>query len=339
MAEAVTMEQLTNQVALLTQQLNEQTHRLNQVNRTAFELTPDQIIRNFNEITPFSGENSFKLKSFLSAVEDVEALCGQNNAQLRQYCLKKIINSKIIGKARNVILEIPEDSRNWATVVNTLTLRFRPKRTIHQLLFQAKELKVFNLKDLFNKLSSIKSETSEICDFDNEESFTYESIDKELVQILKLKLTPIMQIQIDQSKTLFELDNIFCQSEIYLSDEVIKNEYRLNKNNKIGKINQFVVEKNKKQNPNFQRKNSSYNNYRSTYNSPNTFNNPNTTRPNFFNNNYHNNRTSGQFKRQNFSNNNRSGQFRNFNNRTEQPMEIENINKQNDADQEVNFTN
>lgn len=102
------------------------------------------------------------------------------------------INSNIIGKARNGILEIPENQHDWTTVKATLTFRFKRKYTIHQLLFQAKALKIFNLKDLFNKLTSIKSDISEICHFENESTFTYENIDKEFV--LKSKVIPILQI-------------------------------------------------------------------------------------------------------------------------------------------------
>src|ERR1700744_5166023 len=151
------MEQLIAQVQLLTQKVTEQEAIINSGSITRFQLTASQIIKNFNDIKAFSGEDSFKLKSFLKAVENSEKLCGNGNNELREYCLQTIINSKIIGKARDAILEIPEEKRNWLTVVQTLTLRFRPKFTIHQLLYNAKEIKVHNLKDLFNKLTTIKS--------------------------------------------------------------------------------------------------------------------------------------------------------------------------------------
>lgn len=331
----VTIEQLTAQVQLLTQKLSEQDEKIKQMKTTKFELTADQIIRNFNEIPAFSGEDSFKLRSFLKTVEDVEQLCGENNIQLKQYCLKKLINSKIIGKARNAILEIPEHRRNWSTVVETLMLRFRPKQTIHQLLFHAKELKVYNLKDLFNKLTSIKSEASEICDFDNEDNFTYESIDKELVQILKSKLVPLLQIQINQNKTLFELDNSFCQSEIYLSDEVIKSAFRIHKNHKID--NNKVDKKsqlNKRNNDNFNQ-NHRYNyNANSTQISNNSAPSNNQPKSNFNRNN--NNRNSEQLRRPNTVQN-KSGQYRNNSNHIE-PMEVDNISRENDDNLEVNFT-
>lgn len=64
------------------------------------------------------------------------------------------------------------------------------------MLFQAKELKAYNLKDLFNKLTTIKSEINEICDFESNNDFTYRNIDKELVLILKSKL--MLQIQVNE---------------------------------------------------------------------------------------------------------------------------------------------
>lgn len=136
-----TVEQLNEQVTRLTQQLASQEARFQTIQQTRFQLTPDQIIRNFNEIPPFSGEDAYKLKSFLKTVNTVEALCGDNNPELKQYCLARLVNAKIIGKARETILEIPEAERNWQRTVQTLALRFRPKQTIHQLLFIAKDIK------------------------------------------------------------------------------------------------------------------------------------------------------------------------------------------------------
>lgn len=327
-----TIEQLTTQVAILTQKLNEHSQQILNINHTKFNLTADQIIRNFNEIPPFSGEDSFKLKSFLKSVEDAELLCGENNSELRQYCLKKIINGKIIGSARHAILEIPDHKRTWNIVVSTLIQKFRPKQTIHQLLFKAKSFKVFNLKDLFNRLSNIKSEASEICDFENEDIFTYESIDKELVQILKTKIIPLLQVQIDNNKTLFELDNFFCQSEVYLTEDVIKTEYRITKTNS-----------------NFDRKNLNGKNKRNNHQN---IIKPNQTFNNNFNNTYPNRNYSGQYRNQNF--NNRSTQFRNKfqnrhtnytynnnqnNNNNTEAMEIDTINFQTNNTEEVNFTN
>lgn len=223
-----TIEQLVQQVQLLTTKMAEQEAIINTANLTRFRLSASQVIKNFTDIKAFSGEDNYKLKSFLKAVENSELLCGENNDELREYCLKLVINSKIIGKARTAILKVPEHRRTWTTVVATLTLRFKPKFTIHQLLFQAKETKVFNLKDLFNKLTTIKSDISEVCDFQNGNTFTYDSINRELVLTLKSKLIPMLQIQVNEEETLFELDNHFCASEIYLSSDFIKPNYRLN---------------------------------------------------------------------------------------------------------------
>lgn len=340
------MERLNEQIVALTQQLASQEARFGKIQQTKFQLNADQVIRNFNEIPPFSGEDAYKLKSFLKTVSAVEGLCGENNIELKQYCLARLVNSKIIGKAREAILEIPEGERNWQRTVQTLFLRFRPKQTIHQLLYIAKEIKVFNLKDAFNKLTKIKSEANEICDFDDENYFTYHAIDRELVQILKSKVNPIVQLQIDQTKNLFELDNIFCQSEIYLSEDIIKYSYKINKANDRNFPNNT-----KRMN------NTVHNKYNNSNKTPNYNQNNNNVKPRAFNNftreqNFTNNyprqnrfyNNSGQYRSYNYNNQyrdqNRSGQSRlNYNqqNKTE-PMEIDNINKDDYINQEVNFT-
>ena len=221
---------IVEQMNFMHQQIAEQQEKLKVLQTTKFNLTADQIIKNFNDIPPFSGEDHYKLKSFLNTVNDAETLCGENNAELKTYCLKKIINSKIIGKARNTIMEIPENLRTWNSVINQLKMKYKPKDTIHHLLYVAKNLRVSNLKELFIKLSEVKSKCSEICDFEEEDLFTYESIDRELVLILKSKLTPMLQIQINNNKSLFELDNLLCNTEIYVSEDAIKNEYKMNRN-------------------------------------------------------------------------------------------------------------
>lgn len=347
-------KKLCEQIQCLNQKLNEH-------NVTKFNLTPDQIIRNFNEIPPFSGEDSYKLRSFLKSVQDVESLCGENNIELKCYCLKKIINNKIIGVARSAIMEIPESHRSWTNVVQQLRMKFRPKHNIHQLLFHAKDLKVHNLKDLFNKLNRIKSDCSEICDFDNADLFTYTAIDKELVQILRSKIVPIAQYQIELDKSLFELDNSLCQTEIYLSDDIIKIEYKINKNSrfndkKFNNINSFRRNEphshhNHRINDD-NRNNNNHTNNRYTNNNNNNINNRYTNNNNNTNNRYtsnnrytnSNNFNNGQFKRQ-FDDRNGplSGQYRNTFNRQEpnssnrqvEPMEVENIT--NELNYEVNF--
>lgn len=355
-------QQFHEQLQILNQKINEQETRLHQIQNTRFNLTPDQIIRNFNEITSFSGDNNYKLKSFLKSVEDVESLCGMNNEDLKQYCLKKLINNKIIGSARNAILEIPDHQRTWTNIIAQLQLKFKPKSTIHQLLFTAKELKVNNLKELFEKLNEIKSKCSEICDFEDEENFTYEAIDKELVQIIKSKLIPIMQIQINSEKTLFELDNILCQSEIYYCNDIIKNEYKINKSYNSGNNNHNKNYNNNKQKPNYQSQNylnknnigqnQNFNSYRQ-----NNFNNKhpnqnsnNNYRNNYNGNNYNGQNYNGQYRQNSGQYRQNSGQFRannygnnNFNkNREITPMEVDNLEQTNSQinhiNNEVNFT-
>lgn len=341
--------QLIEQINALQYQLDQQTQKIQTIKTTRFDLSPDQIIRNFNEIPPFSGEDSYKLQSFLKSIMDTESLCGRNNEELREYCLKKLINTKIIGSARSCIMEIPEQQRTWTNVIRQLRLKFRPKNTIHQLLFQAKNIKVFNLKDLFNKLNKIKSDCSEVCDYEDEDTFTYCSIDRELVYILKSKIVPIVQLQIDTNKTLFELDNILCQSEIYLSEEIIKTEYKIDRNIKNTYNDKKVSNNFKKSENNLQslnrynhRTNNNHNNHNNKNYSNNHFGSNNNNRYNDNHNN--NNNYNGQFRRQSDNRNGHfSGQYRNpynrqepnYSNRQIEPMEVDNIT--NELNQEVNF--
>lgn len=360
-------QQLLEQVNVLQKQLAEQTMMIHGMKTTKFDLSPDQIIRNFNEIPPFSGDDTYKLKSFLKCILDTESLCGQNNEELKQYCLRKLINNKIIGSARNSIMEIPENQRTWTSVIQQLRLRYRPKNTIHQLLFNAKEIKVFNLKDLFNKLNRIKSECSEICDFDDEDNFTYHSIDRELVQILKSKIIPIVQMQIDCRKSLFELDNILCQSEIYLTEDIIKSEYKINRNLKFihERKNNSINNSNNNYNYNSRNNGNNYvnnnldkngNNYNSTnYNKSrqlrlpelriNNQNNSGQFRLHELRSNNQNNQ--GQFRSPNIRTNseqyrrqfetNRSNQYRNNHIPNQESMEVDNITRNPEFNQEVNF--
>lgn len=88
-----TMEQLIQQVQLLTQKVTEQDVILNTTtaNTTRFQLSASQVIKNFNDIKPFSGEDSYKVKSFFKAIENAEELCGTQNQELRSYCLRMMI--------------------------------------------------------------------------------------------------------------------------------------------------------------------------------------------------------------------------------------------------------
>lgn len=330
-----TMEILTEQVRMLTQQVLAQQAALQQADITRFELTPAQIIRNFNDVKPFSGEDNYKLKSFLKSVQGAEQLCGDRNIELKEYCLGQVINGKIIGKARNSILEIPENLRSWNTVVQTLTLKFRPKQTIHQLMFQAKEIKVYNLKDLFNKLTQFKSDANEICDYDNEDRYTYDMIDKELIQILKIKIIPLVQMQIDESKTLFELDNFLCKSEIYIDETIIKPMYKLSKFDKFHLKNQSRFENTNKQLKSHESLNHKINNPNKPYHQHSGQYRQNFQyRPNNFYNNRNYNNKNG------YPNQNRSAQVRNV----PQPMEVDTVNQNPEIEngvknESVNFTN
>lgn len=349
---------LQERVALLAEAQNQQQQRMQEMQLTQFRLTPDQIIKNFNAIPLFSGEDSYKLRTFLKNVEQAEQLCGEQNFELRTYCLSKVIHGRIIGRARAAILRIPDRDRTWDAVVSTLTQQFKPKTTVHQLLFQARAIKVFNLKDLFNKLTNIESQANEICDYNNGGHDTYDTINKELVQIAIDHLTPLMQIHINDTLTLNEIDHQLSRTELYYSEDAIKHVYRVNKNYNshtnyhLKKSNyQHKPQTNPQQNGNHTENPQHYTNINNhnqqnrnrsltqhQVNLPERTNQSGTFTNQFSRNqvNYNTN-THNQNTNQNPFNQNRSEQFRNYNNR-QQPMEIDNIAEQNiHHGAEINF--
>lgn len=219
------MEELVEQIQNLEMTVKELEEKSR--NPNLFNLTSNEIIQMFYKIQPFSGENDYKLKPFLEIVKHVAVLCGEND-ELKTFCIQIIINHKIIGLAKDIILEIPKNQRTWSNIVEHLKIKFRPTNTIDNLLIQANQLKVRNLKDLFNKLTKIKTNCHEICDFNEENHLKYKYINRVLVELLITKVVPSIQSQIDSKKSLFELDSYFCQTDEYYNPNLIKNKYQLN---------------------------------------------------------------------------------------------------------------
>lgn len=321
---------LQQHIAELANRIEQQRQQINALQPTLFELSPNQIIQQFNNICPFTGENYQNLPLFLRNVEAALELCGQDNRNLKDYCLRQVIQTKIGGQARSFILEIPENLRTWATVVQTLRERFRPRTTIMQQMLQAREVKVFNLKDLLHKISSIKAKCNEILDFDNT-NYSFESIDSELVQIVKYKLIPIVSLQIDSNSSLSEIIHKFSTEEVFQTNEAIKECYRLkssndattktNTRNQISRPNSY----NNNNRYNFN-SNQNYNNGQNrTYNSnPNYNNGPSRTynsNPNYNNgpnrtynpNANYNNQQNSSFNHNTNHTNNNNNHFNPFN--------------------------
>lgn len=224
-----TNEQLAKQVSQLTDQYPESQAHSIPGTATKFNLSAMDIITIFEKIKPFSGEDDYKLKTFLQAVSNAEVLCGTATG-LRLYCLGLVISTKIIGEASNIIAEIAEHSRDWASVVETLKLRYRPKYTVHLPLSQGREIKVNNLKDLFKALFKVKADAYEVCEYNQMTQLTYSAINSELLEILRSKIVPTSQLHIDMTKSLIENHNELCQTELYECEEIIKPEFRESKN-------------------------------------------------------------------------------------------------------------
>lgn len=81
--------------------------------------TTGQARQNQTELQLTSHDN-YGVKSFIDKVTNTERLCGGNNFGLREHCLRNVINAQIIGRAKSVILKIPEELRTWKNVVSIL---------------------------------------------------------------------------------------------------------------------------------------------------------------------------------------------------------------------------
>lgn len=163
---------------------------------------PNDIIQNFNVIPLFAGAED--LNAFLNNVNSTLLLCGSNE-ELKAYCLQKIVQTTITGPARSSIAELQGAQRNWENVAALFRNKYRPKTTtIPQQMHAARELKVFNLKDLINKLNSIKNHCNEIGTYDDR-AYNHLSVDNELVQILEFKLVASATSQINSESQLWSL--------------------------------------------------------------------------------------------------------------------------------------
>lgn len=302
------MEELRNQNAQLQALIQQQQHEIN-THRLPFVMNPAQIIETFNSIKSFSGdEDSYQWRTFRRAVNGAISLCGDQDVNLRTYCLNRVVNTKIVGSAASLLLEMPNDNLTWEAVVEFLEQRYRPRGTTCDLIYKARITKVLSLEDMFTKFHQIKLQANEIFYSNGNDKANMTNFDNELVKIVKTKMLGQYQVQVQPDMTLEQLDR-HCESfETYQDINVIKPEDRINANrNNNRQENQIYTNSN------------SYNNQNNRFNRYN-------------NNNYGNNNNTQQYR--NSNNGNNGSNYRNnntqntSNNRNYQPTNNQQYNNQ-----------
>lgn len=237
--EGYKMEQLQQQITELQYQLQqqrqqqqeEQQQQQQQQRQAAppshpFGFTASDILRHFTSIPIFSGENDYKLPTFLRNVNQAARLCG-NDENFKAFCLEQVINCRISGRAQYCVQQLAENQRYWANVEQSLRIEFQPSSTIHQELYQARSLKVCNLKDLFEKLKQVECKCIEILEFNNDTLYNVDIVNRELVQIIIDHLVPTEQQHIDITSSLTNLHNRMCKTAIYSCPDIIQPYFRL----------------------------------------------------------------------------------------------------------------
>lgn len=353
------MEQEVQRLQQLVQQMQDQ-HRIEmellrqqlvQPER-AFQLTADQLLTKFQRIKVFSGKGDDSLQEFISSVENVAILCGENEAVL-QYGLRLVCKEKIQGEAKLAVQRLG-DNLTWETVKSELKLHFRPRKTYKKLMDECRNLKVSSLRELFNIVRSINYQLNELYEFDDFKPPNYnpDSNDRNLVDIVKDMLNGCYRTNIQNGMTLIEVVNLFDNLGLLDESDVIHHNFRKNRDNRPPNNRDRNFNKhnnNSRQNSGYSRqdnnfKNTSYNNRSPGQNFGQNSGQYSGQQRSFHNNNGFNNNNSGQFRYRN--NNSNSGQFRrNYgdnqrqfreatrnNDNTTEPMEIDNIQRQ-----DVNF--
>lgn len=301
-------EQHQQAINALQQQIQQQRQE-NEWIPPMFQLTADQILNRFHKIKTFNARGDYTLQEFLSAVENVLTLCG-NNADLLQHGLQVIVREKIQGDAKTCIQSLGENV-TWSQIKAELKSQFKPRRSYRRLFDEIRNVKVGNLRELFRIIRTVNFKLNELYEYDDNrpENYSPENNDRNLVDMLKDMLTGSYRVNIRNNTTLNEAYNIF--DELGLLDEHDAIHYNFRKHNKNShnhnsQRKEFKRHDNERHANNFDFRNPQHNNR--NFNSQNNMNN------------------SGQFRRQddyrqgrNFYNNNRSGQYRqNF----EQPRQF-----------------
>lgn len=173
-------------------------------------LTPKDILAQFRQLKPLDKDHS--VTAFTASVEAILDLCPRNNQQLIRLSMAIVMNEKILGTTGNYIREIGPDA-SWQQIKTKLMDYHRPKSTYGDVFNKCRNVKVSNLRELFNYFEKAKYELSQIYLFDEMKPQIYEPsrVDKDLVNILIEKIDIPLRSHIDQNSTLNEVITRYTQ--------------------------------------------------------------------------------------------------------------------------------
>lgn len=222
----------------------------------ALQLSPQHILNQFRGIKPF--DENHKLPAFIRSVENTARLC-RDNELLYQFGLQIIINDKITGKAASYVAQLGENP-SWNDVKEKLYQQFQPTKTYSGIFNNCREIKVSNLKELFDFFFNASFEINEIYQFDINKPLLYtaECVDRDLTEILLEKIDGPFRAYIYNENSLKNIYKKYANLKLLDDPRAINFHHRQQKQN--------LIKNNHTQNKNSQ---SSLNYYKKEANKPN----------------------------------------------------------------------
>lgn len=167
-------------------------------------LTPKELLTQFRQLKSLDKDHD--ATAFIASVEAVLALCPRENQQLMNLATAIIMNEKICGDAGDYIRGLGTDA-TWDQIKAKLIDHHRPRTTYADIFSKCRNVKVSNLRELFNYFERSKAELNKIYMYDDKRPEMYEPcrVDKDLVHILVEKIDVPLRSHSSQSDTLSEI--------------------------------------------------------------------------------------------------------------------------------------
>lgn len=297
--------EMQQQIRLQQQQINEP-QRTQQHNR---RLSTMEILQQFRQLR--SLDKNHNVLAFINSVEAVMALCPSDDIELAKLAMSIVANDKIIGEAANYVQELGINA-TWEEIKAKLLDQYRPRYTYGDVFMKFRNLKVCNLRELFEFTRKSKFEINQLYLYDEDKPTLYkpECVERDLVNIIIDKIDIPMRTHSDKQCSLNQLITRYTQIEALDDYRVIHLKYR--KNNKLNNNQKTNSNNTDGNNPNFQDNNqSNFDNIRKyqnqEYNNQNDNNNRNPRNTNNYRQNpRNNNRNERQSYGQQFSTDNRN---------------------------------
>ncbi|XP_037915050.1 bromodomain-containing protein DDB_G0280777-like [Hermetia illucens] len=315
-----------------------------------------RILKEIRHMSTFTGACDISINSFISSTEFY--LNSINDPELRRVAIRHVFFEKIQGAAKDVVINIQEPD-NWESIKKALQLRYKPDIEPFEIYRRISDLRANTVSDLAVQIQNIKCKKDELCIYyKNTLHVDLSNVDSILVNTLK----EINQgILLDKIINMYDIgEMIHVMNSRRFENSCIRPEYRKGKNENISRM--FDSDRNKnwkngynknsKDNPNNDRQQTDTSGqYRKKTNGNrqeqdsdyNQYNNPNNNSGQYRNRNHQNNNENHRFtnseqsrnnnrfsESQNFSNNRNSGQNRfdraqNRGPNRQEPMEIDNV--------------